>query len=54
MESYTLLEEQANNEHVIDDEYDSDFNDAMEQLRVLHTQLKDTAQVSIFLLKKNK
>ena len=54
MGSYTLLEEQAKNEHAIDDKYESDFNDAMEQLRVLHTQLKDTAQVSIFVLRKNK
>ena len=54
MESYTLLEEQANNEDVIDDRYESDFNDAMGHLRVLHTQMKETAQVCMFVLRKNK
>ena len=54
MESYTLLEEQAKIENVTDDKYESDFNDAMEHLRVLHTQMKETAQVCIFVLRKNK
>ena len=54
MDSYTLLEEQAKNESVIDDKYESDFNIAMLHLRVLHTQMKENAQVCMFVLSKNK